>query len=134
MYPFSAHGYQALAVAGSLLEEASLMPFTFCGHAAPCRAIAVTTPVTCRRDLNAGTRQHLRSAAEVESARAPQAARAGLEWASFQVLRNPPVPAAAPACFGTASFTAPGLGACPNTTANPGNAWVERQIASTVVR
>jgi MSHA biogenesis protein MshP len=116
------------------------------------------------------TRQHLGSAAEVESARALQAARAGLEWAAFQVLRNPAPPAAAPACFGTTSFTAPGLGAytitvsctqtagsdgstalgfyqlkanacnapssgaCPNTTANPGNTYVERQIASTVVR
>lgn len=55
------------------------------------------------------TRQHLGSAAEVESARALQAARAGLEWAAFQVLRNPAPPAAAPACFGTASFTAAGL-------------------------
>jgi MSHA biogenesis protein MshP len=55
------------------------------------------------------TRQHLGSAAEVESARALQAARAGLEWAAFQVLRNPAPPAAAPACFGTASFNAAGL-------------------------
>lgn len=55
------------------------------------------------------TRQHLGSAAEVESARALQAARAGLEWAAFQVLRNPAPPAAAPSCFGTASFTAAGL-------------------------
>jgi MSHA biogenesis protein MshP len=39
-----------------------------------------------------------------------QAARAGLEWAAFQVLRNPPPPAAAPACFGTTSFTVAGLG------------------------
>ena len=29
---------------------------------------------------------------------------------------------------------APSSGACPNTTANPGNACVERQLASTVVR
>lgn len=55
------------------------------------------------------TRQHLGSAAEVESARALQAARAGLEWAAFQVLRNPAPPAAAPSCFGTTSFTAAGL-------------------------
>ena len=55
------------------------------------------------------TRQHLGSAAEVESARALQAARAGLEWAAFQVLRNPAPPSAAPACFSTASFTATGL-------------------------
>jgi MSHA biogenesis protein MshP len=55
------------------------------------------------------TRQHLGSAAEVESARALQAARAGLEWAAFQLLRNPAPPAAAPACFSTASFNAAGL-------------------------
>ena len=55
------------------------------------------------------TRQHLGSAAEVESARALQAARAGLEWAAFQVLRNPAPPAAAPACFNTASVSATGL-------------------------
>jgi len=30
-------------------------------------------------------------------------------WAAFQVLRNPAPPAAAPACFGTSSFTAAGL-------------------------
>lgn len=54
-------------------------------------------------------RQQLGSAAEVEHARALQGARAGLEWAAFQVLRNPAPPAAAPACFGTASFTAAGL-------------------------
>lgn len=116
------------------------------------------------------TRQHLGSAAEVESARALQAARAGLEWAAFQVLRNPAPPAAAPACFGTASFTAAGLssytitvscnrtsgtdgsttlafyqltasacnaptsGACPSTAANPGNTYVERQLAWAVMR
>jgi len=57
------------------------------------------------------TRQHLGSAAEIESARAYQAAHAGLEWAAFQVLRNPAPPAAAPSCLGTASFTAPGLSA-----------------------
>ncbi len=57
------------------------------------------------------TRQHLGSAAEVESARALQAARAGLEWAAFQVLRNPAPPSAAPSCFSTTSFTAAGLAA-----------------------
>ena len=116
------------------------------------------------------TRQHLGSAAEVESARAMQAARAGLEWAAFQVLRNPAPPAAAPGCFGTTSFTATGLGSytitvscnrtagtdgstalafyqltanacntptsgnCPNTAANPGSTYVERQLAWTVMR
>ncbi len=53
--------------------------------------------------------QHLASAAELDAARAMQAARAGLEWATFQVLRSPPPPAAAPACFGPTSFTAAGL-------------------------
>lgn len=55
-------------------------------------------------------RQQLGSAAEIESARAYQAARAGLEWGAFQVLRNPAPPAAAPACFGATSFTLAGLG------------------------
>jgi MSHA biogenesis protein MshP len=54
-------------------------------------------------------RQQLGSAAEVEHARALQSARAGLEWAAFQVLRNPAPPAAAPTCFATASFTVAGL-------------------------
>lgn len=54
-------------------------------------------------------RQQLGSAAELEASRAYQAARAGLEWASYQVLRNPAPPAAAPACFGTTSFTLAGL-------------------------
>jgi len=54
-------------------------------------------------------RQQMGSAAEVESVRALQAARAGMEWAAFQVLRVPAPPAAAPACFGTTSFTAAGL-------------------------
>lgn len=53
-------------------------------------------------------RQQLGSAAELESARAFQSAKAGLEWGAFQVLRNPAPPAAAPACFGSTSFTPPG--------------------------
>lgn len=56
-------------------------------------------------------RQHMGSAASLESARALQAARAGLEWAAFQALRNPAPPAAAPACFATTSFTVAGLAA-----------------------
>lgn len=56
-------------------------------------------------------RQQLGSAAEVEHARALQGARAGLEWAAFQVLRNPAPPAAAPACFAATSFTVAGLAA-----------------------
>jgi MSHA biogenesis protein MshP len=58
---------------------------------------------------NISVREQLGSASEIESARALQAARAGLEWAAFQVLRNPPAPAAAPACFGSTSFSAAGL-------------------------
>ena len=54
-------------------------------------------------------RQQLGSAAEIESARARQGARAGLEWAAFQVLRSPAPPSAAPACFGTTSFSVPGI-------------------------
>lgn len=54
-------------------------------------------------------RQQMGSAADIDTARALQASRAGLEWAAFQVLRNPPPPAAAPDCFGTTSFSAAGL-------------------------
>ena len=54
-------------------------------------------------------RQQLGSAAEIQSVRALQAARAGLEWAAFQVLRNPAPPAAAPACFSATSFTMAGI-------------------------
>jgi MSHA biogenesis protein MshP len=52
-------------------------------------------------------RQQLGSAAELEGARAMQAARAGLEWGAFQVLRVPAPPAAAPGCFGATSFAPP---------------------------
>jgi MSHA biogenesis protein MshP len=58
---------------------------------------------------NVAVRQQMGSATEVEHARALQAARAGLEWAAFQVLRNPAPPAAAPACFGATSFVPGGL-------------------------
>jgi MSHA biogenesis protein MshP len=54
-------------------------------------------------------RQQLGSAAEFDAARAYQSARAGLEWAAFQVLRNPAPPAAAPGCFAATSFTPAGL-------------------------
>jgi MSHA biogenesis protein MshP len=54
-------------------------------------------------------RQQLGSAAEIEAARALQGARAGLEWAAFQVLRNPAPPAAAPACFAATSFNPGGI-------------------------
>jgi MSHA biogenesis protein MshP len=54
-------------------------------------------------------RQHLGSAAEVDAARAYQSARAGLEWAVYQVQRVPAPPGAAPACFTTSSFASAGL-------------------------
>jgi MSHA biogenesis protein MshP len=58
---------------------------------------------------NISVRQQLGSAAEIQASRARQGARAGLEWAAFQVLRNPAAPAAAPACFGSTSFAVAGL-------------------------
>lgn len=54
-------------------------------------------------------RQHMGSAAEIDAARAYQSARAGLEWAVYQVQRVPAPPAAAPACFATSSFAPAGL-------------------------
>jgi MSHA biogenesis protein MshP len=48
-------------------------------------------------------RQQLGSAGELAASRAYQAAFAGLEWGSMQVLRASP----APACFGTRSFALP---------------------------
>lgn len=53
-------------------------------------------------------RQQLGSAAELDAARAYQSARAGMEWASWQLLRNPAPPAAAPACFPATSFSPAG--------------------------
>lgn len=58
---------------------------------------------------NIAVRQQLGSAAEVDAVRALQAARAGLEWGAFQVLRSPAPPAAAPACFGNTSLSPAGL-------------------------
>jgi len=55
-------------------------------------------------------RQHLGTATELQHARALQAARAGLEWAALEVLRNPAPPAAAPACPALVSFVPPDLG------------------------
>jgi MSHA biogenesis protein MshP len=55
-------------------------------------------------------RQHLGVASALQTARALQAARAGLEWAAYQVLRNPAPPAAAPACPATTSFVPADLG------------------------
>ena len=52
-------------------------------------------------------RQHMSSAAELSAARAYQAAHAGLEWASYELLRNPLPPAAAPACFATRTLNFP---------------------------
>ncbi|MFZ2987618.1 MAG: agglutinin biogenesis protein MshP [Ideonella sp.] len=53
-------------------------------------------------------RQQLGSAMDQEHARALQAARAGLEWAAWQVLRASPPPAAAPACFASTQLTLAG--------------------------
>lgn len=75
---------------------------------------------------NISMRQQMGSAAELESARALQAARAGMEWAAFQVLRNPAPPAAAPACPATTSFSPAGLASftvtitCARTAATDG--------------
>lgn len=51
------------------------------------------------------TRQQLGAAAQLEHSRAYLAAKAGLEWAAWQALRNPAPPGAAPACFATTSFS-----------------------------
>jgi len=48
-------------------------------------------------------RQQLGSAGELAAAKAYQAALAGLDWGSYQVLRG----AAQPACFANKSFTLP---------------------------
>jgi MSHA biogenesis protein MshP len=72
-------------------------------------------------------RQQLGSAAELEAARALQAARAGLEWGAFQTLRVPPPPAAAPACFGTTTFAppaTPGMTVTVRCTRTPGSGTV----------
>ncbi|RQO55315.1 agglutinin biogenesis protein MshP [Paucibacter sp. KBW04] len=53
-------------------------------------------------------RQQLGSASELAAARAMQSANAGLEWASFQLLRNPPPPSAAPGCFAKTNIALPG--------------------------
>jgi MSHA biogenesis protein MshP len=52
-------------------------------------------------------RHQLGAAAELEAAQALQASRAGLEWAAFQVLRQPPPPAAAPGCFAATHISLP---------------------------
>lgn len=108
-------------------------------------------------------RQHLGSAAELGAARAYQAAYAGLEWASVQVLRS----ASAPACFGTTQIAlddflvsvsctrsqasdgstalnfyqlvanacnAPTGTSCPNTAASVQPTYLERQLSRTVSR
>lgn len=72
-------------------------------------------------------RQQLGSASELGAARAYQTARAGLEWAAFQVLRNPAPPAAAPACFSTSSFSPaalPGFTVTVSCTRTPGSGTV----------
>jgi len=51
------------------------------------------------------SRQQMSAAMDLHNARAFQAARAGQEWAAWQLLRNPAPPAAAPACFSTTSLS-----------------------------
>lgn len=108
-------------------------------------------------------RQHLGAAAELGAARAYQAAYAGLEWASVQVLRS----ASAPACFAGTNITlgdfvvsvsctrtqgsdgattlsfyqlvanacnAPSGSSCPNTTAGVQPSYLERQLSRMVTR
>jgi MSHA biogenesis protein MshP len=53
-------------------------------------------------------RQHTGSATDLGIAQAVLAARSGLEWGAFQVLRNPAPPAAAPACFSNTNMTLAG--------------------------
>jgi len=47
--------------------------------------------------------QQTTSTQDLQGIRAYQAARAGMEWGIYQVLRVPPPPAAAPACFANGS-------------------------------
>jgi MSHA biogenesis protein MshP len=95
-----------------------------------------------------------------QGARAYQAARTGIEWGAFQVLRNPPCPAdttIGPLTGGLAGFyvrvvcqnvgtetegtttvdvfriTATGCNANPCTPASPARTYVERQLQLTVV-
>ena len=53
-------------------------------------------------------RQQLGAASELAAAKALQSANAGLEWASYQLLRNPAPPATAPACFGNTNISLTG--------------------------
>jgi MSHA biogenesis protein MshP len=66
-------------------------------------------------------RQQLGSAAELDSARALQSARGGLEWAAFQVLQNPAPPAAAPACFGSTNMVLAPFTVTVSCTRTPGS-------------
>lgn len=50
------------------------------------------------------SRQQLGAASDLAAAQALQAARAGLEWAAYQLLQVPAPPAAAPACFTTTTL------------------------------
>jgi MSHA biogenesis protein MshP len=76
---------------------------------------------------NMSMRQHMGSAAELAAARAVQAARAGVEWAAFQVLRSPGPAGVAPACFASTSFALAGLSdftVTVNCTRTPGTGTV----------
>jgi MSHA biogenesis protein MshP len=48
--------------------------------------------------MNLSSVQHITSAQDVQGTRAYLAAKGGVEWGIFRVLRDPPPPAAAPAC------------------------------------
>ncbi len=47
---------------------------------------------------------HFSATADLQGARAYQAARAGIEWGAFSTM-TPPAPALAPACFGATNIT-----------------------------
>jgi MSHA biogenesis protein MshP len=66
-------------------------------------------------------RHQLGAAAELQAAQALQAARAGLEWGAFQVLRLPAPPAAAPACFAPADISLPPFTVSVRCSRSPAN-------------
>lgn len=77
-------------------------------------------------------RQQLGSAAELDSARALQSARGGLEWAAWQVLQNPAPPAAAPACFGSTNMTVAPFTVTVSCTRTPGSGTVADGVTQLV--
>lgn len=55
--------------------------------------------------MNLSAVQHITSAQDVQGTRAYLAAKGGMEWGIYKVLRDPPPPAAAPSCPGTSTLT-----------------------------